>query len=346
MTGEKLYLNDLKRCFIIAEAGVNHNGDIALAKQLVEAANECGADAVKFQTFKSEKLVTAIAPQADYQAAHTGKVESQFQMLKRLELDPAAHRELADYCQQRSIIFLSTPFHAEASDLLDQLEVPAFKLGSGEVTNLPLLAHVAAKGRPMILSTGMSCLGEVEQAVRTIEAHGNPDLALLHCVSNYPALPIDVNLRAMRTMAQAFGRPVGYSDHIRSNAVAFAAVALGARIIEKHLTLDRTMSGPDHKASLEPAEFSELVTGIREVEAALGNGIKHPAACEQKIAEVARKSVVASRDLSTGAILDQKNMTIMRPGTGIPPKDLFYLIGRRLAKPLKKGDLITLEDLA
>ncbi|MBN1517178.1 N-acetylneuraminate synthase [Candidatus Sumerlaeota bacterium] len=345
MNASVLDLKNLNRCFIIAEAGVNHNGDVETAKRLVDAAKKAGADAVKFQTFQSEKLVNKSAKQAEYQAANTGKAESQYDMLKRLEFSEAAHREILAYCSQCAITFMSTPFHAEAADFLDELGVPAFKLGSGEVTNLPFLAHVARKGRPIMLSTGMANLGEVEDAVRTIEQNGNPQLALLHCVSNYPANPADANLRAMETLTRAFGRPVGYSDHVPSNAVAFAAVALGARIIEKHLTLDRNMPGPDHQASLEPAQFAELTAGVRQVESALGDGIKRPAASERNTAEVARKSLVAAHDIAAGAVLQAGDLAIKRPGSGIPPRDMQYVLGRRTNTALSEGDLIRLEDL-
>lgn len=332
-------------CFIIAEAGVNHNGDLELARRLVDAARDAGADAVKFQTFKADKLVTGDAPKAAYQKQNTGTAEAQLQMLRKLELSEAAHRELVVLCAQRGIQFLSTPFEESSADLLAAIGVPAFKLPSGEITNLPLLAHVARMGRPMIVSTGMSYLHEVEAAVRCIRENGDPPVVLLQCVSNYPAAASDVNLRAMDTMARAFELPVGYSDHTEGNEVAFAAVALGACVIEKHLTLDRNLPGPDHKASLEPAEFAAAVRGIRRVEEALGTGRKEPAASEANTAAVARKSIVLACDVKAGGKLTVELVTLRRPGTGLPPAQLPHVIGRRLRRSLAAGALLALEDL-
>lgn len=332
-------------CFVIAEAGVNHNGSLDLARQLVDAAHKAGADAVKFQTFKAERLVTATAPKATYQKANTDAGESQLAMLQRLELSEADHRALLTHCRQRGIQFISTPFDEASADLLAALDVPLFKLPSGELTNLPYLAHLARMGRPLILSTGMSYLSEVETAVRCIETNGNPPLALLHCVSNYPAAPSDVNLRAMDTLASAFGVPIGYSDHTPGNEVTLAAVALGACIIEKHLTLDRNLPGPDHKASLEPDEFAAAVRGIRIVESAMGNGRKVPAASEANTAAVARKSIVAARDLAAGETVDARAVAMMRPGTGLPAAMLPHLIGRRTRAAVAAGALLDLDLL-
>ena len=333
-------------CFVIAEAGVNHNGSLDLARQLVEAAHAAGADAVKFQTFKAARLVTAAAPKAAYQQANTDAGESQLAMLQRLELSEADHRALLAHCGTRGIQFISTPFDEVSADLLAALNVPLFKLPSGELTNLPYLAHLARLNRPLIVSTGMSYLSEVEAAVRCFEANGNPPVALLHCVSNYPAAPSDVNLRAMATLASAFGVPIGYSDHTPGNEVTLAAVALGACIIEKHLTLDRNLPGPDHQASLEPDEFAAAVRGIRIVESALGTGRKAPAASEANTAAVARKSIVAARDLAAGETLDARAVAIMRPGTGLPPAMLPHLLGRRTRVRLAAGTLLTLDVLA
>jgi N-acetylneuraminate synthase len=249
--------------FVIAEAGVNHNGDLKLARALIDVAVEAGADAVKFQTFRAERLATPDAPKAEYQVQTTGNAESQFEMLRRLELSADAHRELQAYCHERGIIFLSTPFDEEAVDLLDESGVAAFKISSGDLTNSPLLEHVASKGKPVILSTGMSELSELIEAVSVLNTAGCENPVLLHCVSNYPADPAEVNLRAMQTMRSAFDVPVGFSDHTQGIDVALAAVALGACVIEKHFTLDRTMPGPDHRASLEPTELRELVRSIR-----------------------------------------------------------------------------------
>ncbi len=333
-------------CFIIAEAGVNHNGSLALAKKLVDAAIRAGADAVKFQTFKAERLATATAPKAAYQKRTTTAGESQFQMLKRLELSKDHHQKLLDYSRKKGILFLSSPFDEESADLLEELSVPAFKIPSGEITNLPFLAHLARKRKPLILSTGMSTLPEVRQAVATLRKNGCAKLILLHCVSDYPARPQDANLRAMRTLEAAFLAPVGYSDHTVGDTVALAAAALGACLIEKHFTLDRTLPGPDHRASIEPAELKALVKGVRTVEAALGTGLKIPADSEKGTASVARKSLVASRDIPNGAVLTPVLVAIRRPGTGMPPAALPTILGRRVRRPLKAGHLISWKDLA
>lgn len=333
-------------CFIIAEAGVNHNGNIELARQLVLAAVKVGADAVKFQTFKAKLVVTPDAPKAEYQKRTADAQESQIEMLRRLELSPHMHKELVTLCKEERIIFMSSPFDEESAELLTDLEVPAFKIPSGEITNLPLVTRVARKGKPMIVSTGMAYLSEVETAVRTIEETGNKELVLLHCVSNYPADPADANLMAMRTLSAAFGVPVGYSDHTPGIEVALAAVALGACVIEKHLTLDNNLPGPDHLASLEPEEFGAMVRGIRTVEAALGNGRKEPAVSEADTASVARKSLVAARDILAGEVLTEDLMEIKRPGTGLPPAMRSYLLGRTTRMPIPAGALISLEMLA
>jgi N-acetylneuraminate synthase len=332
-------------CFLIAEAGVNHNGDLALARALVDAAVDAGADAVKFQTFQADRLVTADAPKADYQKDNSAADESQYAMLRRLELSQTAHQELAAYCKGR-ILFMSTPFDEQCADFLAGMGVPLLKIPSGEITNLPYLAHVARLGKPLILSTGMASLGEVESAVRTVHEAGNALLVLLHCVSNYPADPADCNLRAMATMAAAFGHPVGYSDHTLGLEVALAAVALGACVIEKHFTLDRTLPGPDHRASLTPDELASLAYGIRTVEAALGHGRKEPAASEADTARVARKSLVACRDILRGTVLTCDMIRVKRPGTGLPPAMQSYLVGRAVRADIKAGTLLTLDLLA
>ena len=330
-------------CFIIAEAGVNHNGNFDLAQQMVEVAARCGADAVKFQTFKAERLVAPNAPKAGYQLRATLTDESQFEMLRRLELSAAAHRELMHHCQKQGLLFMSTPFDEESADLLQDLGVALFKIPSGEITNLPFLAHVGCKGRPMIVSTGMSSLEEVAAAVRTIEEAGNRDLILLHCVSDYPANPADANLRAMSTMSETFHVPVGYSDHTPGIEVALAAVAMGACVIEKHFTLERNLPGPDHRASLEPGELAALVRGIRIVEAALGHGRKEPAASEASAAAVARRSIVAAHDIPAGARLTGDMLTIKRPGTGLAPAMRSHLVGRIAAQDIPTNTILTWE---
>lgn len=334
-----------QRCFIIAEAGVNHNGSLETACQLVDVAAYAHADAIKFQTFKADHLVTSDAPKAPYQQQTTNTAESQYEMLRRLELSVEAHRHLATYCQEKGLIFMSTPFDEESADFLDSLDIAVFKIPSGEITNLPFLAHVAVKGKPLIVSTGMAYLGEVETAIRVIKETGNLNLVALHCVSNYPAAPTDANLRAMQTMAVAFGIPVGYSDHTLGIEVAIAAVALGACVIEKHFTLDRNLPGPDHRASLEPDELAVLVHSIRTVELALGHGRKEPAASEANTAAVARKSLVAAKDIPVGTLLTAELIAIKRPGTGLPPTMRSYLIGRTVKQAVPTGTLLTLEML-
>jgi len=332
-------------CFIIAEAGVNHNGRLETGLALVEAAARAGADAVKFQTFKAERLAGPLAPKAPYQARTTGGAESQQEMLQRLELGRSEHEALLAKCGEEGIEFMSTPFDEPSADLLEGLGVALYKLPSGELTNLAFLAHVARKGKPMILSTGMADLSEVEAAVESVRAAGNPPLVLLHCLSAYPAKPEEVNLRAMETMARAFGLPVGFSDHSLGLEIALAARALGARVIEKHFTLDRTMEGPDHAASLEPAELAALVRGIRKVEAALGHGRKEPAPSEAETAAVVRKSLVAARDIPAGTALTPEMVALKRPGTGLPPGMGPRIVGRTALRLIREGELISLEML-
>ena len=332
-------------CFIIAEAGVNHNGDIKLAHQLVEVAARAGADAIKFQAFKAERLASESAPKADYQLKTTNVAESQQEMLQQLELSSKCHQELFEICKRKKILFLSTPFDEERANMLDKLDIAAFKIPSGEITNLSFLEHVARKGKPLIVSTGMSNLGEVEKAVQTILKTGNQQLVLLHCVSSYPAIPTDVNLKSMDTLANAFKFPVGYSDHTLGIEISLAAVAMGAVILEKHFTLDRTLPGPDHQASLEPAELIELVKGIRKVESAMGDGLKTPADSEKRNALVVRKSLVAANDIAAGTELTEALLVPKRPGSGLPPDMCRYLAGRRVKEDIKAGMLIKLEML-
>lgn len=332
--------------YVIAEAGVNHNGDLALAKKLADAAKACGADAVKYQSFKAEGLVSRGADKAEYQKRSTGAGQSQLEMIKALQLSDAAHRELAAHCRAIGITFLSTPFDAESADLLDGLGVPLFKLPSGEITNKPLLRHVAAKGKPLILSTGMSTLSEVADAVRWVREVSSAPLTLLHCLTEYPA-PVDqVNLRAMDTLRDHFGLPAGYSDHTPGIEVAVAAAARGAAVIEKHLTVDKSLPGPDQKASLDPAEFAALVKAVRAVSAALGDGVKRAAPCEAGNRRVARRSVVAARDLPAGHALSAGDLALKRPGGGIAPAELERLPGRRLKKAVAADETLTWEALA
>jgi N,N'-diacetyllegionaminate synthase len=328
--------------FLIAEAGVNHNGQLPLAKRLVDIACEAGADAVKFQTFRADRLAGLSAPKADYQKQTTPAGESQLMMLRQLELSEAAFREVRNHCSSRGIIFLSTPFDEESVDFLDDLGVPAFKVPSGEITNWPLLERIGAKGKPAILSTGMSNLGEIDEAVRRLRNSGSPQMALLQCVSEYPARVSTVNLRAMATLARCFGTPVGLSDHTLGIEIAIAAVALGARIIEKHFTIDKTLAGPDHSASLEPHELRMLVKGIRDVEAALGDGIKEPTPQELRNAAMVRRSLVAAVELEIGSRLEPSMVTLKRPGTGLSASALPYILGRRLRRRVEAGALLEL----
>jgi len=332
-------------CFVIAELGVNHNGSLDLALQLVDAAVGAGADAVKFQTFKAERLVMSSAPKARYQLQTTDKEETQMQMLSKLELSRDAHLKLQDYCRQKKILFLSTPFDEESADFLNEIGIPAFKVSSGDLNNWPFLIHVAKKGKPLLLSTGMSDLEEVKKASEAIFKTGNSQLVLLHCVSNYPADPADVNLKALRTLMDSTGLSVGYSDHTAGIEISLGAVALGACVIEKHFTLSRAMPGPDHKASLEPRDFAALTAGIRSIEKALGSGIKAPAASEQENRRIVRKSLVAACDIVVGAALNQAMLIALRPGDGISPSELENVLTRKTKKSLKRGDQISWEHL-
>jgi N,N'-diacetyllegionaminate synthase len=333
------------RAFIIAEAGVNHNGSVEIAKRLIEAARQAGADCVKFQTFKADKLVTHSAAKAQYQQRSADDASSQYEMLRRLELGDEDHRTLVTCCRENGILFLSSPFDEGSADLLEQLGVPAYKIPSGEVTNHGFLGYLARKDHPLILSTGMATLAEVAEAVEVIVGTGNSQLHLLHCVTEYPAPFSEVNLKAMDTLATAFGFPVGYSDHTPGIEVALAAVARGARIIEKHFTLDRNLPGPDHRASLEPQELGAMVRAIRNVEQALGTGIKAPAPCEIINRGIARKSLVATRDIGRGERLGPDNVAIKRPGHGIQPRDFERVMGLRVTSDIKVDNVLTWLDL-
>ncbi len=334
---------EINSCFIIAEAGVNHNGSIDLAKKLVDAAKEAGADAVKFQTFKTKNLVTKNAKKAEYQIKNSGE-ESQYEMIKKLELTDDEFREIAVYAESKGIIFLSSPFDAESVDLLDEIDIPAFKIASGEITNFPLLKHIAKKQKPVILSTGMSTLGEVEEALNLIEKY-NDDIILMHCLTNYPAKKEDANLNVIKTLGYAFKKPVGFSDHTSGIEMSVAAVALGSRVIEKHFTIDRNLPGPDHKASLEPQELSQMIKAIRNVEKGLGNGVKKPTDDEIKIKRLVRKSIVAKEDIPQGSVITKEMIYIKRPGTGIEPKYLDKLLGKELVEDAKKDTLLKWNQL-
>ncbi len=327
---------------IIAEAGVNHNGSIDIAKKLIDAAVNAGADVVKFQSFKADKLVCKQAGKAEYQKKNTAENESQFEMLKKLELDAKAHRVLIDYCQTKKIQFLSTPFDHDSIDLLAGLGLSTFKIPSGEITNLPYLRHVGRIARDVILSTGMANLGEVESALFHLAAAGLPkkNITVLHATTEYPCPMNEVNLRAMQTLRLAFGVKVGYSDHTPGIEVAIAAVAMGACVIEKHFTLDRNMDGPDHKASLEPDELIAMVKSIRHISMALGDGIKRPSKSELKNIGISRKSIVAAKHIPPGDVFSEDNLTVKRPGNGISPLRWDEIIGQKATKPYTEDELL------
>lgn len=328
--------------FIIAEAGVNHNGDLELAKQLVDVAAEAGADAVKFQTFKAEKLVSQDAPKAAYQQQTTAAEESQFLMIKKLELDLGAHKLLGSHCQKRNIMFLSSPFDLDSIDLLNELGIEIFKIPSGEITNLPSLRKIGGLGKQVILSTGMSTMDEIEAAIQILYAAGlkKEKLTILHCNTEYPTPMADVNLRAMQTLADHFDIKVGYSDHTLGIEIPIAAVALGARVIEKHITLDNNLPGPDHRASLEPQELAAMVRAIRNLEQAMGDGIKKPTPSEEKNRPLARKSIVACRQIKQGELFSSDNLTTKRPATGITPMEWNQLIGTPASKNFQADEVI------
>ena len=325
--------------YIIAEAGVNHNGDINLAYQLVDAAKAAGVDCIKFQTFKSENLVSHTAQKAEYQKAATGD-SSQQDMLKQLELSFGEFVSLKEYCDRKGICFLSTPFDFESIEFLNSIEMPFWKIPSGEVTNYPYLVALAKTGKPVVMSTGMCEMQEIEDAIAVLRENGASDIKLLHCNTEYPTPYEDVNLRAMKTLRDAFGVEVGYSDHTKGIEVPIAAVSMGASVIEKHFTLDRNMEGPDHKASLEPQELKQMVDSIRHIEAALGSGDKKPSPSEKKNMAVARKSIVAAARIKAGDILTEENITVKRPGNGICPMRWKEVLGTRAVRDFEEDELI------
>jgi len=337
------------RTIIIAEAGVNHNGSIELAKKLIDAAAKAGVDFIKFQTFKADRLVSKAAKKAKYQEQNIGDGDdSQFSMLRKLELSEAAHLELVSYCKLRGINFLSTGFDEESVDFLDTLGIPFYKIPSGEITNKPYLAHTAQKGKPVILSTGMATLAEIGAAIDVLKSGGinHDQITILHCNTEYPTPFEDVNLKAMETIRKTFNVRVGYSDHTRGIEVPIAAVALGAEVIEKHFTLDRNMEGPDHKASLEPAELAAMVSAIRNIELATsGGGIKQPSASEMKNISIARKSIHLSKDIPQGSVIDSSSLICLRPGDGISPMEIDRVIGRKVKRELPQFYKLSWEDL-
>ena len=337
------------KVLIIAEAGVNHNGSIELAKQLIDEAVGAGVDIVKFQTFKADNLVSKLAKKAAYQKQNTSDGDdTQYGMLKKLELDGAMHQELFTYCKQKGIEFLSTGFDEQSIDLLDQLGVRYFKVPSGEITNKPYLQHIARKGKPVIVSTGMANLGEIEDALKVMLEEGllRTDIIVLHCNTSYPTPMHDVNLKAMTTIGDAFKTKVGYSDHTEGIEVPIAAVAMGAMVIEKHFTLDKNLPGPDHKASIEPTELRKMVSSIRNIELAIhGNGLKEPTQSELPNKVVARKSIHIASDMEAGTVLTRDMLTMKRPGDGISPMLIDIAIGRKLANSVSADHKLDWKDL-
>lgn len=334
----------MKKTFIIAEAGVNHNGSLKLAKKLIDAAKEIGADAVKFQTFITEELAIPRAPKAEYQKKRVSQ-KNQFEMLKKLELSQAQFKKLFNYCGQKNIMFLSTPFDYKSAQFLDKLGMSYFKISSCDLTNTPFLSKIAEYGKPVILSTGMSNLSEVKTAFETISSRGNHKITLLHCTSNYPAKYKTVNLNAIITLKKEFGSSVGYSDHTSGIEVSIAAVALGATMIEKHLTLSNKLHGPDHQASIEPEMFASMVKAIRNIEQALGTGLKVTQHSEIAMRRITRKSIVALHDIPKGYLLNKDSITVKRPGHGIPPGEIEKLIGKKTKIYIKKNSIILWKHL-
>jgi N-acetylneuraminate synthase/N,N'-diacetyllegionaminate synthase len=339
--GKKL-IGEEKPVFIIAEIGVNHNGDLNLAKKLVEKAKECGVDCVKFQTFKAERVASAAAPKAPYQLRTTSSSESQVEMLRKLELSEDAHKELLELCDKLNIIFLSTPYSLEDIDFLDCLGVPAFKVASGQAVEPYFLRYMGEKKKPIILSTGMCTLGEVDNAVRTIRGTGNEEIVVLQCTTNYPSAPEDANLLAMQTMRDALKVLVGYSDHTVSLSASIAAVALGACVIERHFTLDKNMPGPDHSCSSEPEEFLTMVKTIREVKACLGTGIKEPNSAEIENLSCMRRSIVAKRKIKAGEKFSLENLTLKRPFDGLSASFMDVILGKRAGCDILPDTFISL----
>ena len=332
----------MNHVYIIAEVGVNHNGDIRLAKQMIDAAKDAGVDAVKFQTFIAENLVSSCAEKADYQKETTGSDESQLDMIKKLELSFDDFAELKSYCASRNLDFMSTPFDFESIDFLAELGQEIFKIPSGEITNLPYLLEIGKLKQKVILSTGMSTLSEIADALEILRDAGTTEITLLHCNTAYPTPYEDVNLNAMQTLKDVFNLPVGYSDHTPGIEVPVAAVTKGAVVIEKHFTLDKNMEGPDHKASLEPDELKQMVTAIRNIEKALGSSEKEPTESEIVNRDIARKSIVAKCDIKAGEIFTEENITVKRPGNGISPMKWFDVLGQKAVRDFTADELIEL----
>lgn len=331
--------------FIIAEAGVNHNGEVEKAKELVDVAEKAGVDAVKFQIYQTDEIMIESAPKAEYQKEETDEEQSQKEMSRDLELTQEEFEEVLEYTEDKDVQFLCSPFDKESADKLSEMGVNAFKIGSGEITNIPLLKHIARKNKPIILSTGMSKLGEVEEAVEAIEEEGNSRIVLLHCVSNYPADIESSNLKAMDTLKQAFNKEVGWSGHTLGLTVPVAAVSRGAKVIEKHFTLDKNLPGPDHQASLNPEELRKMVDKIRKTEKALGDGIKKPVEEELETKEVARKSITTTKEIREGEEILAEALSIRRPGTGIEPKYIDEIKGKKASQDIEANSVLKWEDI-
>lgn len=333
-------VGDNEPCFVIAEAGINHNGDIKIAKKLVDSAKACGANAIKFQTFKTEKFLSKniVIPK------HIKSPKSLFNMIKKWELSKKDHYELAQYCKNKKIIFMSTPLDFSSVDLLFDLRVPVFKVASCDLDNLPLLKYIASMKKPIILSTGMGSLTEVGDAIEAIRSKGNNKIVLLHCVSIYPPKVKDVNLKAIETIKCSFKLPVGYSDHTIGINIPLAAVAMGANVIEKHFTLDKNMEGPDHAVSADPGELKSMVNGIREIEYAFGTGEKKPSKSELEMRKAFRRSIVANKDIKKGETITEKKLSLKRPGTGISPKYLDFILGKKAKRNIKYDQLLNFKD--
>ena len=337
-------VGDNQPVFVIAEGGVNHNSNLDLALKLIDAAADAGADAIKFQTWRAEQLVTKAGKMAEYQKRNTGKEESQFDMLKKLELKEGWYPQLFQRAKEKGIILLSTPHGGfEAIDFMEQYNFPAFKIASGDITNLPFLEYAARKGKPMLVSTGMSTMEEIKEAVDTIKQTGNDQILVFHCTTDYPLAPENINLKAMQTLMKELDVLVGYSDHTIGDQAAIIAVTLGACMIEKHFTLDRTMQGPDHIASTEPKEFKEMVVKLKHIPTIMGSGVKKPLTPELQYISVARKSIVANCDIKAGEKFTSENLAIKRPGSGIPPREFKNILGKIATRDISQDTLLDLE---
>ena len=337
---------DLERCYLIAEIGVNHNADMELAKKMINAAINSGADAVKFQTFNADLLVSKNAPKVSYQLESAMPDETHYQMIKKLELSIDQHFFLKRYCDMKGVNFISTPYDIYSIDLLEQIGVQQYKIASADLVDLELLRRVASTRKPVLLSVGMARLGEVEDAVEIFSNYSKSDLLLLHCVSNYPCSDESLNLNVMRTLQSAFDYSIGYSDHSIGIQASVLAVALGAKVIEKHFTLDKALPGPDHKASSTPEEFRLLSEAVRRAELMLGSGVKRRQEEEMQMAKISRKSILLARDVKCGQVINRSDVVMMRPGTGLMPKELSKIAGMRVRRDLPKHHILSWEDLA